>query len=257
MKGLIMERFKSLILVSGLILVLSLFPLLVRCPLAECSQNGGDLTDQNDVDTVIIALTRLDVNDLILDVNDHTLDVNDQTLELRYKIMNRSEHDIWICKDIKIYETGYDEEVYLDDDNKTLLIRRRLDVPTYVVWAFQPVSTYIRLRTGEDWNEILSLNLPVHSVRLFKPKLTESGVKYARRLVLDIGYHTKDLTREVWRWEPYPDPNTVEEVVVDYYDDSAKEGEHVLRITVNGVLIPYEEVMAEAINALEKVEDEP
>ena len=77
-----------------------------------------------------------------------------------------------------------------------------------------------------------------------------------RRLVVEIGYHTKDLPREVSRWEPYPDPNTVEEVVVDYYD-SAKEGEHVLRIMVDGAHIPYEELKAEPVNTKDEGEDEP
>ncbi len=239
-----------------LILTLALCVLIGGYPKAQYGQDNGDLPDQNDVDSIVIALTHLDVNDLILDVNDQPLDVNDQTLELRYKIKNDSDQDIWICKDIKIYETGYDEEVYLDDDDETLVIRRRIDVPTYVVWAFQPVSTYLRLRVGQDWTGTLSLTLPVHSVRLFKPKWPESGIKYAGRLVVEIGCYTKDLPREVHRWEPYPDPNTVEEVIMDYVD-SAKDGERVLQITVDGVLIPYEELMAEPIKARPKEEHAP
>lgn len=240
---------------KSLILTLTLCALIGGYQQVQYGQDEGDLQDQNDVDPIVIALTRLDVNDLILDVNDQPLDVNDQTLELSYKIKNDSEHDIWICKDIKIYETGYDEEVYLDDDDETLVIRRRIDVPTYVVWMFQPVSTYLRLSVGEDWAEALSLNLPVHSVRLFKPKWPERGIKYARRLVVEIGYYTKDLPPEVSRWEPYPDPNAVEEVIMDYYD-SAKEGEHVLRITVDGVLIPYEEVWTQDPHGKAKAEKE-
>ena len=51
----------------------------------------------------------------------------------------------------------------------------------------------------------------------------------------------------------YPDPNMAEEVVMNY-EDPAKQGEHVLQITIDGVLIPYEEVMAEPINAQGKEE---
>ena len=236
-----MNKSVTLILILSLILALVVGISFVRYPKTAYAQEEDILPDQNDVEPVIIALTRLDVNDLILDANNLLLDVNDQTLELRYKIINLSERDIWICKNIKIYETGYKEEVYLDNDNKTLLIRRRLNVPTFVVWSFQPVSTYVRLRTDKEWTETLSLNLPINSVRLFKPKLPESGIKYTRRLIVEIGYYTKDLPQEVSRWEPYPDPNTIEEVVMDYYDP-AKEGEHILRITVDGVLIPYEEM---------------
>lgn len=180
-----MNKPVTLILTLSLILALAVWISFFRYPETAYAQDGDVLPDQNDVEPVIMALTRLDVNDLILDVNDQIPDINGQAwdvnnpiLKLRWKIKNGSEHDIWICKDIKIYGTGYDEEVYLDGDNKTLLIRRRLDVPTYVVWSFQPVSTYVRLRAGEDWTETLSLNLPVHSVRLFKPKFPESGIKY-------------------------------------------------------------------------------
>ncbi len=248
-KGLEMRRSTTLILALSLILILTVWISLARCPQAVHGQDGIDLPDQNDVKTVMIALTRLDVND-------QTPDVNDRALKLRWRIMNDFEHDIWICKEIPVYGTGYDEEVYLDDDNQTLLIRRRFDVPAYVVWIIQPGGTYIRLRPGEDWSETLSLTLPVHSVRLFKPKFPERGIKYARRLVVEIGYHTKDLPREVGRWEPYPDPNMVEEVEMDYYD-SANDREHVLRITVDGVLIPYEELIAEPINTEGEGEDEP
>lgn len=244
-----MNKPITLILALSLILTLTAWISLVRCPEAAHGQDSEDLPDKNDVETVMIALTRLDVND-------QTPDVNDRALKLRWRIMNDFEHDIWICIEIPVYGTGYDEEVYLDDDNETLVIRRRTDVPTYVMWMFQPVSTYIRLRAGEDWTETLLLTLPVHSARLFKPKFPERGIKYARRLIVEIGYYTKDLPREMWRWEPYPDPNTVEEVIMDYYD-SAKEGEHVLRITVDGVLIPYEEVMAEPINTEGEGEYEP
>jgi hypothetical protein len=189
--------------------------------------------DQNGTPAVTITLTELEVTE--------------KTLELSWNIKNDSGHDIWICEAILVYNMSYDEEVYLDDDDQTLVIRRRLDVPTYVMWYLPPGSTYVRLHSHETSTEAVALNLPVHSVRVFQPKLPERGVKYARRVVVEIGYHTKDLPREARHWEPYPDPDAVEQVVMDYYN-SAKEGEHVLRITVDGVLIPYEELWAEPIN---------
>ncbi len=54
----------------------------------------------------------------------------------------------------------------------------------------------------------------------------------------------------------YPDPNMAEEVVMNF-EDQAKQGEHVLQITIDGVIIPYEEVMAEPINAQGKEEYKP
>ena len=131
-----MNKPVTLILTLSLTLILTVWISFFRYPEIAYAQDGDVLPDQNDVEPVIMALTHLDVNDQIPDINDQISDVNGQAwdvnnpiLKLRWKIKNGSEHDIWICKDIKIYETGYDEEVYLDGDNKTLLIRRRLDVP--------------------------------------------------------------------------------------------------------------------------------
>ncbi len=248
-----MDRPKNLILALSVILTLSLFVLLARCPKAECGQDGGDLPDQNDVDSIVIALTRLDVNDLILDVNDQTTDANDQsldpndetlnidepTLELRWKIKNNSDQDIWICDSVGFIEDEF--EVYMEDD-QTLLIRKRLDVPTMILYYIDPTGQYSRLRAGEERVKSLSINMPVHHHWIFIPRLEKQGVMYARRLVVEIGYHTKDLPRMVELSEQrYPDPNTVEKVIMSWLD-SANEGEHALQITVDGVLIPYEDV---------------
>jgi hypothetical protein len=251
-----MDRPKNFLALS-LILTLSLFVLLAKCPQAECGQDSGDLPDQNDVEPVMIALTRLDVNDYapdandqsvdvndqILDVNEQGLDVNDQILELVYRIMNRSSHDIWVCNSMGFIEDS--SEVYLAEDGLTLMIRKRLDVPTYVMWYKTPVGRYVRLRAGEDLYQTLSLTLPVRHNWVFVPRPEKPGIVYARCLVLDIGYHAKDLPRMVMLSEQrYPDPNMVEEVVMNY-EDPAREGEHVLQITVDGVFIPYEDVWAE------------
>ena len=76
-------------------------------PQAMQGKDGEDVADPNDMDSVIIALTRFDVNDKIVDVNEQITDVNDQTLdvnlptlELRYKIINNSSKDIWICDSV-------------------------------------------------------------------------------------------------------------------------------------------------------------
>lgn len=90
-----MNKPVTLILVSSLILTLAVCIAFVRYPETAYAQDEVILPDQNDVEPVMIALTRLDVNELILDVNDQLLDANDQTLELRYKIKNNSDHDIW------------------------------------------------------------------------------------------------------------------------------------------------------------------
>ncbi len=224
-----------------LILTLALCALIGGYPKAQYGQDDGDLPDQNDVDSIVIALTHLDVNDLILDVNDQPLDVNDQTLELRYKIKNDSEHDIWICDGVGWVDDEF--EVFMEDD-QTLLIRRRLDVQTFVVYYIWPEGQYSRLRAGEEQAKSLSINLPVRYRCMFMPRLEKQGVIYARRLVVEIGYHTKDLAQIILDLKGSDDdPNKYNKAIISYLH-SANEGEQVLRITVNGVLIPYEDIWA-------------
>ena len=220
--------------------------LLVMFPQSSYGQDGEDVTDQNDVDSVIIALTRLDVNDLILDINDQIPDVNDQTLDvniptltLKYKIINNSSEDIWVCDSVGFIEDEF--EVYLED-NQTLLIRRRLDVLALVMYYIWPEGRYVRLRAGEERTKSLSINLPVHHHWMFIPRLEEQGIIYAQRLVVEIGYHTKDLAQIILDLkDSNDDPNLYNKAVISYLH-SANEGEHILRITVDGVHIPYEDM---------------
>ena len=88
----------------------------------------------------------------------------------------------------------------------------------------------------------LSITMPVHNHWIFWPRLEKQGVIYAQRLVLEIGYHTKDLVQIILDLKDSDDdPNLYNTAIISYLH-SANEGEHVLRITVDGVLIPYEDV---------------
>jgi hypothetical protein len=197
-----------------------------------------NVADQNDVDSVIIALTQLDVNDLILDTNDQTLDVNVPTLELRYKIINNSDQDVWICDSVEWIEDEF--EMYLEDDDQILLIRRRLNVPSLLIHYIRPEGWYTHLRAGKEHDKSFSINLPVHNNWIFEPRLEKQGIMDARRLIVEIGYHTKNLAKMILdSQESDEDPNMIEKIGIPYLIPLG-EGEHVLRITVNGVLIPYE-----------------
>jgi hypothetical protein len=240
-----MNKSVTLILALSLILTLTLCTLLVRHPEIVYAQDRDVLPDQNDVEQVLITLTRMDVNDLILDVNDQPLDVNDQTLELRYKIMNNSQQDIWVCNGVGWVEADdasrLDYEAYLEENN-TLVIRKRLDVPTFVTYYIWPEGRYVRLRAGQERSESLSLKLPVRHRRLFTPSPEKQGVTYAPRLVLELGYHTKDLAQIILDSKDSPeDTNVYTEAIIPSLS-SLNEGESVLRITVDGVHIPYEEM---------------
>jgi hypothetical protein len=240
-----MNKSVTIILALSLILILTVGTSFVRYPKTAYAQDEDVLPDQNDVESVIIALTHLDVNDLILDVNDQPLDVNDQTLELRWKIKNDSDQDVWVCNGVgwigadDNFLFGY--EAYLENNN-TLVIRRRLDVQTFVDFYIWPEGRYIRLRAGQERSESLSLKLPVRHRRLFTAALEKPGVINCRCLVIEIGYHTKDLAQIILDSKNSPeDPNVYTKAIITPLG-SLYKGESVLRITVDGVHIPYEEM---------------
>ena len=241
--------------------------LLVMFPQSSYGQDGEDVTDQNDVDTVIIALTRLDVNDT--------------KLELSYKIKNNTDHDVWICDNVSIY-TKRDFEVYLSEDEQSLLIRRRLDVPTTLSLAACPYGRYVLLHPGQERTESVSLEVPVAPRRVFASAQATSD--HARRLVLEIGFYNEDLPgmirdileiaeklncvrlesyfeneyttalymryfKGIWiahqlfgglsQFEKYTYKEGSEEIEIPYTWQEFN-GEQVLRIKVDGVHIPYD-----------------
>ncbi|MHC4434086.1 MAG: Hint domain-containing protein [Planctomycetota bacterium] len=207
------------------------------------------------------------------------LDVNDTELELSYKIKNDTDHNVWICDNVDVYTT-LDFEVYLDEDEQSLLIRRRLDVPTAWQWISCPYGRYVLLRSGQERNESLSLAVPVQPRRLFASELETSD--HAGRLVLEIGFYNEDLPKTIrdilemaeklnctrlehsesstaffiryfegiwiahWlfgglsNFEKYTYQEGNEEIKIPYTWQKFS-GEQVLRIEVDGVHIPYEE----------------
>jgi hypothetical protein len=121
-------------------------------------------------------------------------DVNDTKLELGFKIINNTDHDVWICDDVSVYST-MDFEVYLSEDEQTLLIRKRLDVPTIVYWPALPYGRYIRLRSDKERTESVSLDVPVGPWRLCADGLELPKSDLARRIVLEVGFYNEDLPK--------------------------------------------------------------
>jgi hypothetical protein len=208
------------------------------------------------------------------------LDVNDANLELSYKIKNKTDHEVWICDDVSAY-LDMNFEVYLSEDEQSLLIRKRLNVPTIVQWTQWPYGRYVLLRSGQERNESISLRMPVRPLRLFASGQATSD--HARRLVVEIGFYNEDLpgmihdiieTVEKLNCAPldpgeYASPFFVRffkgiwierhvfpgglayfkehiyqegnEQILIPYSRQNLDGEKVLRIEVDGVHIPYEE----------------
>ena len=138
--------------------------------------DSGDSADQNDVEAVMIVLTKLEVTDRIL--------------ELNYKIKNGSSHDVWFCDSLAVnFDIRF--EVHMAEDDQTLLINRRCNVPTEFYFDQPPFGRYVHLRPGEERAESLSLTVPVFPLRLFTDN--RPTAEYATCLALEIGFYNEDL----------------------------------------------------------------
>ena len=246
-KGLEMGRQTSLIL------IISLFTLFATRIQAQHEEDSGAKKKFGPIEITL-----------------NKLEINDKNLELRYQIRNRSGHDIWICDDIDTNSYyGWKFEVFLIEDGRTLLVRRRHNVP-FQVFAELPIGRYVRLCPGEEWTESLSLSVPVHLRSVFWGRQKVQGTEYARSLALEIGFYAENLPGMVRgiltkaenmsdrRLDEYlaiikyhfggllyfnelnENLNTNEQVLIPYSHQTLK-GEQVLRISVNGLRIPYKE----------------
>lgn len=199
------------------------------------------------------------------------LEVTESFLALSYKIRNGSSHDVWICS--RVSSTTF--ELFLTHDKQTLLIRRRLDVPTKRIWHRPPSpGTYTRLRPGAEQTESLQIDLPATTHFEYIDLDVQEVAWTPRRLALEIGYYDTDLPALIGGifaiadkfslegWSLYPEIREtyfrglgVRGALADFYDINkdpdgtgcvhigysyqALTGEKVLRMEVNGVAIPY------------------
>lgn len=205
------------------------------------------------------------------------LNVTDKTLELSWEIRNDSGQDAWILAGLS--KAGNNIATFMDEDDLTLMMRRRLDLPARPERASFPrcFGRYVRLCTGQVLAESVSTAMPVHR----QPGLgiggrKESGLEYAKRLTIEIGYYTGDLPKMIRRLiekdegNPLTKPfgtqyytNTIsgwfdgllgfnrmnelvksrEDEVLILFNNQAFTGEQVLRVVVDNLSIPYEEIM--------------
>jgi len=118
-------------------------------------------------------------------------EITDANLELAWKIKNNTDHDVWICDRADNDSSHFDFEVYMPEDDQFLLIRRRLDVPSILYFPICPIGRYVLLRSGQERNESLSLDVPIKPRRRFATG--RATYDHARRLVLEIGFYNEDL----------------------------------------------------------------
>ncbi len=151
----------------SLIMTLPLCVVLALCTRAD---SGDVLTAEEDA-IVKIILTKLVVDD--------------QKFEMGWKIINNTDHEVWICDS--------NVEWFMDRDNETLVIRMRYNISNAgMIWEIPfPRFRYSRLRPGEQKVDSISLGVPVTWSLLFKASL--GNAEHARRVALEIGFYDEDL----------------------------------------------------------------
>lgn len=117
------------------------------------------------------------------------LNVDDSTLAFNYCIENGTDHEAWVCNAIGRIPF----EVFLTSDRQTLVIRKRLDVPSNTRWRSEPIGTYIRLRPGDSLVESVQIALPASPSILYATEYTTEFAQPVGRLALEIGCYDEDL----------------------------------------------------------------
>jgi len=123
----------------------------------------------------------------------NSVDVNDEILKLNYEIQNNSQQEIWICDSLAAYRGICDFDVYLDKDDKTLIIRKRFDLPTDMIWTNPPFGRYIRIGPGKKRTESLLLSVPVYGRSRFDLIEPLQNLVYATQIAIEIGYYEGNL----------------------------------------------------------------
>lgn len=159
-----------------------LMVLLVSVLLARYGpEEPEDVMTAEEEDTIVkVVLTRLDVND--------------QTLEVGLKIINNTDHDVWVCN-------GYERaggsiryfDRFMEKDDKTLVLSRRYNLT--LTWlernAVPRNFRYLRLRPGQEKVESHSFTLPVTPLSVFLS--SQGNAESAQRLAIEIGFYDEDL----------------------------------------------------------------
>lgn len=207
--------------------------------------------------------------------------VGDKILNVQYNIENGSDHDVWVCHSVDVYAGSHLEVYLAEDGQTLRIRRQLDVPAKGVYWAANPYGRYVRLRAGKTQTESLSLPLPVCSRRVYGAGRRVQGTEHAKRLAIEIGYyagdmpgmirgvlteaerlsetrldHALEITNKryfaglmVRDWFGgllhFNELNEVlrsrdEEVLIPYTHQALK-GENVLRVTIDGLLIPCEE----------------
>ena len=160
--------------------ILKVLAVCCLCNLASHAQPAGSVSgpDDNKGPAVTMEITELDVND--------------STLTLSYNIINGTGRDAWVCSSI---DSSVSFEVFLTSDKQTLLIRKRLDVPTSAIWrpSGPGTGTYVRIAPDASLADSVRIAVPVNSVFVYAWPDTTEVAQTVTSLALEIGYYSADL----------------------------------------------------------------
>lgn len=116
--------------------------------------------------------------------------LKESTVEVHYEIRNGTQQDVWICDSVSGTNTS---EVFLGEEDQTLLVRKRLDVASSIMWDVQPFGKYVRIPSGGNRNESLLLTTPVSPIYEYGSRTAEDSLANATRLTIEIGYYAGSL----------------------------------------------------------------
>ena len=199
------------------------------------------------------------------------LDIIEKALKLNYEIRNESEHSIWLCDGINLFFMGFG--IGMAEDSQTLIVSRLLSA-SKAGSGPQILGRYVRIRAGENRKESLLLSLPISPSRVVwrSGRVPDDHNGYSKRLVIELGWYAGDFPDKVFGMldeaekkhlkAPYTElgipldvigwlgdsvrlnrlnesvPDRNEQLLIPWTDRTLK-GEHILRVSVDDVHIPY------------------
>jgi len=209
------------------------------------------------------------------------LKVDDKTINVQYNIENGSDHEVWVCDSVDVYAGCHLEVYLAEEDQTLRIRRQLDVPAKGVYWVANPHGRYVCLRAGKTQTESLSLPLPVCSRHVYGAGRQVQGIEHAKRLTIDIGYYAGDMpgmirgvlteaerlsntrldhdleitnkryfgglmVRDLFGGllhfnELNEGLRSRDEEVLIPYTHQALKGENVLRITIDGLLIPCKE----------------
>ena len=240
----------------SIIIVMAIYPFILVTMQAQ-AQSGNNVVVSNNAGIPTITVT--------------SLDISDKTLKLSYEIRNTSKKDIWILVGFGFLPGSTAFEVFMDEDNRTLVMQTHLDFPMIYTSLHNLHGRYALLRAGQVRTESVILSIPVHPAYPFGSGRSDKGIEQAKSLAMRIGYYAGDLPGMIW--EVIEKPETIgnrakishdklmnnyftgplefnwvneslkernEEILVPHTDQNL-EYEKIMQTVVKDVAIPYNE----------------